>query len=76
MTNANPTLLASMFEKYGPLLSLTQLAQILDRTPDGLRMTLREPSDYATLLNAAKVRIGRRIYFRTPDVASVFLGGG
>lgn len=74
MSSADPAFISSMFDKYGPLLSLTQLAHMLDRTPDGLRMTLREPSDYADKLNAAKVRIGRRIYFRTPDVASVFLG--
>ena len=66
-------LVASMFDKYGPLLSLVQLATILHRTPDGLRMTLRDSSAYAARLNAAKVRIGRRIYFRTPDVAQVFL---
>lgn len=60
-----------MFERYGPLLTLAQLAQMLDRSTDGIRMSLREASPYADRLNAAKVRIGRRIYFRTPDVARV-----
>ena len=63
-----------MFEKYGPLLTLAQLAQMLNRSTDGMRMALRETSSYAERLNAAKVRIGRRIYFRTPDVANILLG--
>ena len=63
-----------MFDKYGPLITLGQLAQMLDRSADGVRMTLREASPYAEQLNLAKVRIGRRIYFRTPDVAQLLLG--
>ena len=63
-----------MFDKYGPLITLGQLAQMLDRSADGVRMTLRETSPYAEQLNLAKVRIGRRIYFRTPDVAQLLLG--
>jgi hypothetical protein len=63
-----------MFDRYGPLLTLAQLAQMLNRSTDGMRMALRESSPYAKQLNAAKVRIGRRIYFRTPDVAQILLG--
>ena len=63
-----------MFDRYGPLLTLAQLAQMLNRSTDGVRMALRDPSPYAQHLNAAKVRIGRRIYFRTPDVARLLLG--
>ena len=68
------SLASSMFDRYGPLLTLAQLAQMLNRSTDGMRMALREASPYAERLNAAKVRIGRRIYFRTPDVAQVLLG--
>ncbi|MBD8526219.1 DNA-binding protein [Pseudomarimonas arenosa] len=64
----------SMFDRYGPLLTLVQLAQMLHRSPDGMRMALREPTTYAERLNAAKVRIGRRIYFRTPEVAEILQG--
>lgn len=73
MTEANLNLASSMFEKYGPLLTISQLAQILHRTPDGLRMSLRQSSVYAECLNAAKIRIGRRVYFRTPEIARLFL---
>lgn len=74
VTIAQSSLASSMFEKYGPLLTLAQLAQMLDRSTDGIRMALREANPYAERLNAAKVRIGRRIYFRTPDVANLLLG--
>lgn len=72
MSDAVSSMEASMFEKYGPLLSLPQLAEILHRTPDGLRVALHDDSSYAGQLNAAKVRIGRRMYFRTPEVARMF----
>ncbi|MCX7562823.1 DNA-binding protein [Xanthomonadaceae bacterium XH05] len=74
MSAAEQTLASSMFDRYGPLLTLAQLAQMLNRSTDGMRMALREASPYVERLNAAKVRIGRRIYFRTPDVAQLLLG--
>jgi len=74
MSAAEHTLASSMFDRYGPLLTLAQLAQMLNRSTDGIRMALREASPYAERLNAAKIRIGRRIYFRTPDVANLLLG--
>lgn len=73
MSAAEQTLATSMFDRYGPLLTLAQLSQMLNRSNDGMRMALREASPYAVRLNAAKVRIGRRIYFRTVDVAAVFM---
>jgi len=74
MNQTQTSLSQSMFDRYGPLLTLAQLAQMLNRSADGMRMALRESSPYAKQLNAAKVRIGRRIYFRTPDVAQILLG--
>lgn len=74
MNQTQTSLSQSMFDRYGPLLTLAQLAQMLNRSADGMRMALRESSAYAKQLNAAKVRIGRRIYFRTPDVAQILLG--
>ena len=62
-----------LFDRYGPLLSLNHLAEVLHRSPDGLRIALHEGSEYAAQLNAAKIRVGRRVYFRTPDVAQLFL---
>jgi hypothetical protein len=63
----------SMFDKYGPLLTIDQLAQILDRTVNGVRVALGEqrPEPYAQQLNAHKVHIGRRVYFKTLGVAQL-----
>jgi hypothetical protein len=58
-----------LVNQYGPLLSLPQLAELLKRSPDGLRIALRGQSDFATQWNQARRKIGRRVYFRAPDVA-------
>lgn len=66
-----PNLAQSMFDKYGPLITLNQLAQILNRSVDGVRMTLNDQAPYAQKLNASKVHIGRRVYFKTLGVAEL-----
>lgn len=58
-----------LVDKYGPLLSLPQLAELLKRSPDGLRLALRSESEFALQWNQARRKIGRRVYFRAPDVA-------
>ena len=60
-----------LIEWYGPLLSLTALSELLKRSPDGLRIALYEQSDFAQQWNAAKRKVGRRVYFRASDVASL-----
>lgn len=60
--------------QYGPLLSLAQLAKVLDRSAEGLRVSLRNDTEWARQLNAAKMKLGRRVYFRTAEIAK-FLGG-
>jgi hypothetical protein len=54
-----------------PLLSHAQLAELLNRSPDGLRMTLAGDNNLARMLAPAKRRIGRRVYFAVIDVANV-----
>lgn len=61
-------------EKYGPLLTLTELADILDRSREGLRLTLRGDSELAKQLGAARLKIGRRVHFKTAVVANVIDG--
>ena len=63
-----------LIEKYGPLLTLAQLAQILDRSQEGLRLTLRSASPLARQLNGARLKIGRRVHFRTASVATIIDG--
>ena len=64
----------SISDKYGPLLSLQELAEILHRSPGGLRIALRGEQSYAKKINATRIRIGRRIYFSTPDIARLISG--
>ncbi|QOZ85213.1 MULTISPECIES: DNA-binding protein [Chromobacterium] len=64
----------TLLHRFGPLLSLAQLAAILDRSPDGLRISLRTTNEWAQRINKARLKIGRRVYFRTSQVAEV-LGG-
>lgn len=64
----------TLLNRFGPLLSIAQLAAILDRSPDGLRISLRTTNEWAQRINKARLKIGRRVYFRTSQVAEV-LGG-
>lgn len=60
-----------LVSQYGPLLTLGQLAKILDRSAEGLRISLRSQSDFARKVNATRVRLGRRVYFSSTKIADV-----
>ena len=64
----------TLLHRFGPLLSIAQLAAILDRSPDGLRISLRTTNEWAQRINKARLKIGGRIYFRTSQVAEVLDG--
>ncbi|WP_348271693.1 hypothetical protein [Bordetella genomosp. 12] len=72
MNNAHSqqALESNLHQKYGPLLSLQQLAELLHRSADGLRVALRTSQPYALRICEARVKIGRRVYFRTTDIAT------
>jgi len=57
--------------KFGPLMTLAQLASILGRSIEGLRFGLRTDSDFSRKVNAARVHFGRRVYFHTVKIAAV-----
>jgi hypothetical protein len=59
-----------LMQKYGPLLSLTQLAGLLDRSVDGLRLSLSQGGELSEKFNPARKKIGRRVYFRSSLVAA------
>lgn len=62
--------------RYGILLSQTQLAELLGRTPGGLRYSLSYPSDQHTrALRASGRKIGRRVYYPAAEVAQIIEGG-
>ncbi len=68
------TIEETLVKSYGPLLSIAALATVLDRSPDGLRISLRSSSDWALAINSTKFRLGRRVYFRTAEVARLLSG--
>ena len=61
----------TLIKQYGPLLSINQLAAILDRSPDGVRTTLRSSGEWVNKINATRLRLGRRLYFRAVEVVDV-----
>jgi len=65
------TTLVYLQEEYGPLMSLEALAKTLDRSPQGLRVSLNSNSEISNAINATKKYIGRRVYFRTEMVAAI-----
>ncbi|PIF49780.1 hypothetical protein CLU80_2123 [Pseudomonas sp. 29] len=66
----------SLVSLYGPLLSLAQLANVLHRSPDGLRIALSGTQPYAERINLARVKVGRRVYFRTASIAAYLVSAG
>ena len=60
-----------LIAKYGPLMTLAQLAKTLERSIEGLRFGLRNNSDFSRQVNGARVRLGRRVYFHTVKIAAV-----
>ena len=69
------TLEDQITERYGLLLSQTQLAQLLGRTTGGLRYSLSYPSDQQTHAHKACGRkIGRRVYYPATEVARIIIG--
>lgn len=61
----------TLLQRFGPLLSIAQLATVLDRSPDGLRISLRATNEWAQRINRARLKIGRRVCFRTSQIAEV-----
>lgn len=61
----------TLMRRYGPLMKLADLASILDRSPDGLRVTLRSTGEWVEKINSARLQLGRRVYFRTAEIAEV-----
>ncbi|OEC54419.1 helix-turn-helix domain-containing protein [Pseudomonas sp. ENNP23] len=67
MATSTEQLLMEQFNS--PLLSLAQVAQILNRSPQGLRITLSGDNEIARKLGPARKRIGKRVLFRVSDLA-------
>ena len=71
------TLENQLAERFGLLMSHTQLAELFGRSSGGLRYSLSYPSDASThALKACGRKIGRRLYYPVSEVARIILGGG
>ena len=70
------SLVEQIIERYGLLLSQAQLAELLGRSADGLRYSIKYPSDSSTrALKACGRRVGRRVYYPAAEVARIILDG-
>ncbi|MBS0225755.1 MAG: DNA-binding protein [Proteobacteria bacterium] len=54
-----------------PLLTLPQLANVLNKKPAHIHWALSTDSELGKKLQPAKTRLGRHIYFRVIDLAKV-----
>ena len=71
------TLEHQLTERFGLLLSQTQLAELLGRSTSGLRYSLSYPSDLSThALKACGRKIGRRVYYPASEVARIIIDTG
>ena len=60
-----------LLQRFGPLLSMAQLADVLDRSPDGLRISLRSSNHWSLRINETRLKVGRRVYFRASQIATL-----
>lgn len=63
----------ALIEKFGLLMSPAQLAELLGRSTEALRahLTRYKNDNFYQSLNSTSVKVGRRIYYRTPEVAEI-----
>jgi len=63
----------ALVEKFGLLMSPAQLAELLGKSPEALRvhLTRYKNDSFYRSLNGTSVKVGRRVYYRTPEVAEI-----
>lgn len=59
------------FSGGSPLLSLDQVASILHRSPDGLRLSLSGDNELSRKLSPHRKKLGRRVYYEVAGVAKL-----
>lgn len=65
-----------LIEKYGVLLTVNNVAELLQRTPSGLRWSLSQGGTEPGLafLRSSAIKIGRKIYFPADALAKIIDG--
>lgn len=67
-----PTTNEILTTQYGVLMTHEQLSTVMHRSADGMRLSLSSNnSEWAKRINSAKRKIGRRVLFRTVDIAQI-----
>lgn len=67
-SSGRPSIAQWLLDKHGPLMGLADVAGLLGRSPAGVRVGLYSDNETSALLSPAKIKVGRRIYFRTAVV--------
>lgn len=63
--------------RFGPLMSIADVAEVLGRSADGVRVALYSDGDVSRRLRPTMIRVGRRVYFRTLQLKDALgLDGG
>lgn len=57
-----------LVKRFGLLMSISDLADLLGRSPDGVRVSLYSDTEVSRKLKPTMVKVGRRVYFRTLQV--------
>ncbi|MCE8050091.1 plasmid-related protein [Halomonas daqingensis] len=57
-----------LVERFGLLMSISDVADLLGRSPDGIRVSLYTDTEVSRKLKPTMVKVGRRVYFRTLQV--------
>lgn len=68
MANLHMTTEEYLLNSFGPLMSIPDIAILLGRSPDGIRVSLYSDTDISRKLKPAMIRIGRLVYFRTMQI--------
>ncbi len=69
--NTSSYLEDKLTDKYGVLMTIENLAEVLNRSKNGLRITLQQDNEMSRLFNQARQKLGRRVYFITQQVAQI-----
>ena len=65
-----------IFAQFGALMTYKQLAELLKRSPVALANGVNRENceGMYSMLRRARVKLGRRVYFRSSDIAAAILG--
>jgi len=61
----------ALIKQYGILISMKECAELLGRSTEGLRVTLCRNSSMADKFNNARVKLGRRVMFKSSVIAQI-----